>query len=177
MADGQMFAAQLYARHGRPLMNLAVHLTNGDRRRAEDLAQEAIVRAWQHRDCIRPGQERAWLAVTARHLAVDGYRRQQARQAREARYACRAGPGEDLAGHVADTITVRAALAGLSPVHRVVIAEIYYAGRTIGQTAAVLGIPPGTVKSRARSALAALRLALAADPGTAGRDSYERPVR
>jgi RNA polymerase sigma-70 factor (ECF subfamily) len=163
MADGQMFAAELYARHGRPLMNLAVHLTSGDRRRAEDLAQEAIVRAWQHRDCIRPGQERAWLAVTARHLAVDGYRRQQAREAREARYACRAGPTEDL--------------AGLSPAHRAVIAELYYAGRTIGQTAASLGISPGTVKSRARSALAALRLALAADPGTAGRDSYERSVR
>jgi RNA polymerase sigma-70 factor (ECF subfamily) len=177
MADGQMFAAEVYTRHGRPLMNLAVHLTGGDRHRAEDLAQETLVRAWQHRDCIRPGQERAWLAVTARHLAVDGYRRQQARQAREARYAGRAGPAEDPAGHVADAVTVRAALAALSPAHRAVIAELYYAGRTIGQTAAVLGIAPGTVKSRARSALAALRLALAVGAGTAGRDPYERSVR
>jgi RNA polymerase sigma-70 factor (ECF subfamily) len=175
MADGQMFAAELYARHGRPLMNLAVHLTSGDRHRAEDLAQETLVRAWQHREAIRPGRERAWLAVTVRHLAVDGYRRQQARQAHEARYAGRAGPTDDLAERVADTVTVRAALAALPPAHRAVIAEIYYAGRTIGQTAAVLRIPPGTVKARARHAVAALRLALAA--GAAGPQPGERTVR
>jgi RNA polymerase sigma-70 factor, ECF subfamily len=176
MADGQMFAAEVYARHGRPLMNLAVHLAGGDRHWAEDLTQETLVRAWQHREAIRPGQERAWLAVTARHLAVDGYRRQQARQARETRYAGRAGPAEDPAGHVADAITVRAALAALSPAHRAVIAELYYAGRTIGQAAAVLGIPPGTVKSRARSALAALRLVLAAGTGRADPQPGERTV-
>src|SRR5260370_40953425 len=75
MPDGGVFAAELYERHRGPLMRLAVHLAGGDRHCAEGLAQETILRAWQHRDVIRPGQERAWLAVPARNLAIDGYRR------------------------------------------------------------------------------------------------------
>jgi RNA polymerase sigma-70 factor (ECF subfamily) len=163
MPDGGTFAEQLYARHGGPLMRLAVHLVGGDWQHAEDLAQEAMLRAWRHRDAIRPGQERAWLTATARHLAIDGYRREQARQARqarEARYVSLAVPGDDPAGRIADAVTVRAAVAALPPIRRAVIAELYYAGCTIAETAAALGIPPGTVKSRANHALAALRLAL-----------------
>ena len=160
MGDGGVFAEQLYARHGRGLMRLAVHLAGGDWHHAEDLAQEAMLRAWRHREAIRPGQERAWLAATARHLAVDGYRRENTRRAREARYASLAVPGDDPAGRVAETVTVRAAVAALPPIRRAVIAELYYAGSTIAETAAVLGIPPGTVKSRANHALAALRSAL-----------------
>jgi RNA polymerase sigma-70 factor (ECF subfamily) len=142
-------------------MRLAVHLTGGDWHQAEDLEQEAMLRAWRHREAIRPGQERAWLAATARHLAVDGYRRENTRRAREARYASLAVPADDLAGRVADTVTVRAAVAALPPIRRAVIAELYYAGRTIAETAETLGIPPGTVKSRANHALAALRQSVA----------------
>jgi RNA polymerase sigma-70 factor (ECF subfamily) len=174
MAEGSGFAAQLYARHGRGLLALAMRMT-GDWQHAEDLAQEAMLRAWQHREVIGPGQERAWLAVTARHLAIDGYRREQARQAREARYVSRAVPGEDLAGRVADAVTVRAAVAALPPIRRAVITELYFAGRTIAETAAVLGIAPGTVKSRACHGLAALRLALAAGPS--GGDPGRRAAR
>jgi RNA polymerase sigma-70 factor (ECF subfamily) len=36
----------------------------------------------------------------------------------------------------------------------------YYAGRTVTEAAVVLGIPPGTVKSRVFYALRAMRLAL-----------------
>ncbi len=98
MPDGGVFTAELYARHRGPLMRLALHLTGGDRHRAEDLAQEAMLRAWRHREVIWPGRERAWLTTTARNLAIDGYRREQGRQAREARYASLAVPGDDLAG-------------------------------------------------------------------------------
>jgi RNA polymerase sigma-70 factor (ECF subfamily) len=177
MPDGGVFAAELYARHAKPLMRLAVHLMGGDWHHAEDLAQEAMLRAWRHRDAIRPGQERAWLTATARHLAIDGYRREQARQAREARYASLAVPGDDPAGRVADTVTVRAAVAALPPIRRAVIAELYYAGHTIAETAAALGIPPGTVKSRANHALAALRPALTAATRADGTQPGDRTVR
>ena len=49
----------------------------------------------------------------------------------------------------------------LSPEHRAVIVETYYRGRTVAEAARVLGIPPGTVKSRCHYALRALKLALA----------------
>src|SRR5260370_1367344 len=106
MPDGGLFAAELYERHAEPLMRLAVHLAGGDRHCAEDLAQETILRAWQHRDMIRPGQERAWLAVTARHLAIDGYRRGHAPHARAALSACLAGPAAPPAPPVAPPVAV-----------------------------------------------------------------------
>jgi RNA polymerase sigma-70 factor, ECF subfamily len=145
MPDHDAFATERYSRHGGPLMHLATHLTGGDWHRADDLVQETILRAWLHRDAILPGQERAWLAVTARNLAIDGYRRKQARQAREARYAYLTVPTDDLAGRVVDTVTVSAALP---PDRRAVIAEVYYAGRMIREAATALGIPPGTAAAR-----------------------------
>jgi RNA polymerase sigma-70 factor (ECF subfamily) len=60
-----------------------------------------------------------------------------------------------------DRIVVVDALAALSPEHRAVIVETYYRGRTVAEAAQVLGIPPGTVKSRCYYALRALKLALA----------------
>ena len=43
---------------------------------------------------------------------------------------------------------VRAALAQLQPVHRRVLVEIYYLGRSVAEVAELLNIPEGTVKSR-----------------------------
>jgi RNA polymerase sigma-70 factor, ECF subfamily len=57
---------------------------------------------------------------------------------------------------------VRAALATLSPLHRQLVIEMYYNNRSVAETAHVLGIPPGTVKSRAHHATRQLRRALAA---------------
>ena len=60
-----------------------------------------------------------------------------------------------------DRIVLADALASLSADHRAVIVETYFAGRTVAEAAKVLGIPPGTVKSRSYYALRALKLALA----------------
>jgi RNA polymerase sigma-70 factor (ECF subfamily) len=52
------------------------------------------------------------------------------------------------------------ALDRLRPKHREVLVEIYYEGSSVAEAARRLGIPPGTVKSRAHHALRALRLVL-----------------
>ena len=59
-----------------------------------------------------------------------------------------------------DAILIKEALASLTPEHRSVIVHAYYRGLSIAQTAAELGIPDGTVKSRLHYGLRALRLAL-----------------
>ncbi|WP_031112101.1 sigma factor, partial [Streptomyces sp. NRRL S-146] len=45
--------AALQREHGRPLFALLLRLCDGDRQRAEDLAQETLVRAWQHPEALR----------------------------------------------------------------------------------------------------------------------------
>ncbi len=56
---------------------------------------------------------------------------------------------------------VRAALKSLSPRHREVLWEIYFEDRSVAEAAERLGIPVGTVKSRAYYALRSLKGALA----------------
>jgi RNA polymerase sigma-70 factor (ECF subfamily) len=75
---------------------------------------------------------------------------------------------EELAGlaapdevdHALEAWQLTRALAELSRDHRAVLVETFYRGRSVAQAAAVLGIPPGTVKSRTYYALRALRRAL-----------------
>src|SRR5580658_8305424 len=56
----EAFVRALYAEHGGALLRYALHLTGGDRQRAEDLVQETIVRAWRHPEALtdRPGRPR-----------------------------------------------------------------------------------------------------------------------
>jgi RNA polymerase sigma-70 factor (ECF subfamily) len=51
-------------------------------------------------------------------------------------------------------------VATLSPSHRAVLHEVYFADRTCREAAVALGIPEGTVKSRLYHALRRLRLAI-----------------
>ena len=69
-------------------------------------------------------------------------------------------PALDQVEGTLDRIIIADALNSLSQEHRAVIVETYYRGRSVAEAATVLGIPPGTVKSRCYYALRALKLAL-----------------
>ncbi len=140
-----------------------MRLCGGDRARAEDLVQETLVRAWRHLDVLDPSAApvRPWLFTVAQHLAIDAHRAREARPHEVGEAALAGVSGLDELGAVLDRIVVVDALASLSPEHRAVIVETYYRGRTVAEAARVLGIPPGTVKSRCYYALRALKLALA----------------
>jgi DNA-directed RNA polymerase specialized sigma24 family protein len=68
-------------------------------------------------------------------------------------------PGEIPCTRV-ESWAVAEALASLRPDHRDVLVETFYRGRSVAEAAVTLGLPPGTVKSRAFYALKALKLAL-----------------
>ena len=80
-ADDAEVIRTLHAEHGDALFAHAVRLCDGDRQRAEDLVQETLLRAWRHPEALDPdrGSARAWLFTTARHLAIDAWRRRTAR--------------------------------------------------------------------------------------------------
>ncbi len=160
---GESGLRALYDAHALALLGYAVRLCDGDRARAEDLVQETLVRAWRHLDVLDPSAApvRPWLFTVAQHLAVDAYRARRARPPEVGESAFAVVPAMDELEGALDRIVVVDALSALSPEHRAVIVETYYRGRTVADAARVLGIPPGTVKSRCHYALRALKLALA----------------
>lgn len=152
----------LHAEHGDALYAHAVRLCGGDRQRAEDLVQETLLRAWRHPEALDPerGSVRAWLFTTARHLAIDFWRRRSVRVSEVVTDVVPEPPADDETDRAVEAWTVAEALARLSPAHREVLLECFYRGRSVAEAAARLGVPPGTVKSRTHYALRSLRVAL-----------------
>jgi RNA polymerase sigma-70 factor (ECF subfamily) len=145
----------------------------GERRQSEDVAQEAFWRVWKSApgfDAAR-GNARTWLVSIAHHLAIDVARRGQRRPVVEmdADDNDDAWNVPDESADVVEAIEarmsaaeVRAALGQLPEAQRQVIALAYYKGMTHGQIAEHLGVPPGTIHTRARLAMQKLRDALSA---------------
>ena len=160
--DAELLRA-LHEEHGDALFAHALRLASGDRQRAEDLVQETLLRAWRHPEALDPdrGSVRAWLFTTARHLAIDAWRRRTARVGEVVTDTLPEPPPEvDEADRAVEAWTVAEALGRLSPAHREVLVECFYRGRSVAEAAARLGVPPGTVKSRTHYALRSLRLVL-----------------
>jgi RNA polymerase sigma-70 factor (ECF subfamily) len=154
---------ELYDEHAAPLLSYALRLSNGDRGRAEDIVQETLLRAWRHRGALddSKGPVRPWLYTVAHHAAVDAHRARRARPAEVGDVALEAVPAAvDEVDASLDRLVITDAMASLSIEHRAVLVETYYRGRSVAEAAQVLGVPPGTVKSRTFYALRALRLAL-----------------
>jgi len=167
--DADAVFRSLYAEHRPALLRLATVLTGEDRGRAEDLVQETMLRAWTHRANldIQHRSPRAWLITVARHLAVDAHRAWRARPPEAELDDDLALAGGQRADASIDGAGVRAALAALPGPQRQVLAEIYYRDRSVAETAHILKIPPGTVRSRTFYGLRALRRALAAHDAVA----------
>ncbi|WP_230196616.1 sigma-70 family RNA polymerase sigma factor [Streptomyces sp. NBC_00080] len=157
--------AALQREHGRPLFALLLRLCDGDRQRAEDLVQETLVRAWQHPEALRADafdSVRPWLLTVGRRLAIDARRARQARPAEvgDAVLENASPVCADHAERAAAALDVREAVKTLTPEHREVLVLVYFQGASVAEAAEALGIPPGTVKSRAYYALRALRRVL-----------------
>ena len=151
----------LYSEHANALWSFVVPLVGGDRVRAQDVVQETMLRAWRRPEVLDQvrGSVRPWLFTVARNIVVDEWRRHRTDRDVPLEEGT-ATAEDDRTDAVLDTWIVGEALARLSPDHRAVLEQCYYQGRTTRDAARVLGIPEGTVKSRAHYALRALRLAL-----------------
>lgn len=151
----------VYQEHGRAMLAYATRLT-GDRGAAEDVVQEALIRAWRHPEVLTNGKgsTRGWLLTVVRNLVTDRVRARAARPHEVAQAPDAPPVTRDHADRVATSVTVLAALARLSEDHRGVLDQVYFQGRSLAEAATALGIPTGTVKSRSYYALRALRAAL-----------------
>jgi RNA polymerase sigma-70 factor (ECF subfamily) len=135
----------------------------------EDLVQETMLRAWTHRANldIQHRSPRPWLITVARHLAVDARRARRARPPEAELNDDLALAGGQQADANIDEADVRAAVAALPGARRQVLTGIYYRDRSVTETARVMQIPPGAVRSRTFYGLRALRRILAAQDAVA----------
>ena len=145
--------------HGQAVFRLAYLLT-GDADDAADVAQETLLRAYRHLHRFDATQPlRPWLLRIARNLAYNWRRSVRRFAAALGRYqAGRLVQAE--ASDPAPYDEVRQALAGLNARDRDVIYVRYFLELSVAETAAVLGVAEGTVKSRLARALARMRAVL-----------------
>ncbi|WP_217143235.1 sigma-70 family RNA polymerase sigma factor [Streptomyces sp. AC627_RSS907] len=150
VADNDQFVRDLYQRHASMLRRYAAKLLGGDWHHAEDILQDAFARAWKHTDSFGGDvdQARPWLFTVVRNLVIDSHR---ARRIRPPENQLPDRPLAALGDETERILTSHVLLEVLNTLteqQREVITLLYFRGHTVTQAAEVLGIPPGTVKSR-----------------------------
>ncbi len=123
---------------------------------AEDVAQEALLRAWRRRATLRDRTARAkWLAALVRNEAfrVHNLRRAAAVELHEVEH----GAEDEQVAAVAERADLQAALERLDETERVLVRLRYDEDMTQAKIADRLGLPEGTVKIRLHRVRAKLR--------------------
>ena len=151
----------LYDQHADALCRYVVGLTGGDWARAQDIVQETLLRAWRNPAVLEQvgGFGRSWLFTVAKRIVIDEWRA-ASRRPEVVTDQVPQQTVEDTAQRTVDRHLVLGALRTLSGEHRRVLLECYFRGASVAAAAETLGVPPGTIKSRAHYALHALRQAI-----------------
>jgi RNA polymerase sigma-70 factor, ECF subfamily len=168
----------LVAAHQDRLFTIAVRLL-GDRRDAEEVAQDALVRAYRamhgyQRERIEALRLRPWLASIAVNLARNRRRRHDDRQppgSLEPMLDAGFDPPSDHRAAPAPTADrhetqreLASALLRLTPAVRHAIVLRHVDGLSLAETAEALGRPEGTIKAQVFRGLRELRALLEASP-------------
>jgi RNA polymerase sigma factor (sigma-70 family) len=170
LATGDPDAGAAFVRRfQRRVYGLALTIV-GDGSSAEDVAQEAFLRAWRNAGAYDPrrGTVLTWLLTITRNLAIDTVRVRRPLPLDPDRLAAfnliAAGPlPDDLAALADDTDRLRAALACLPVQQRRALVLAGLLGYTAREVGELEGIPLGTAKTRIRAAMLRLRAVLVSE--------------
>lgn len=164
-ARGDREAFEVFYRRNAPWLELRLRRRSSDPDVAEEVVQETFIAVWRAASSYKgPDRSGAWLWTIATNRLVDAHRR------RAARARTVSAPSDDLivARSAEDDVLVAtydadlaAALDRLSPELRAILQATVLDGLSVRETAVLLNIPEGTVKSRADRARRQLREALA----------------
>jgi RNA polymerase sigma-70 factor (ECF subfamily) len=169
LADGELDALEeLYDRYKTMAYSIAYRITN-DSTLAEDVVQDAFLGCWRNaaRYIEGRGSVKTWLLAIVHHRAIDAVRRRRpTTELPDLEVPPPAALTEpDVWMEVAaglDAELVQQALAELSDVQREAIELAYFNGLTQQEIADRTATPLGTVKSRMRLGLLAMRRTLEA---------------
>lgn len=137
---------ELYAQHYPELLRYAVSACHS-REQAEDLAQEAFLKALQNADTFEdlgPSQRRAWLFRTLKNLMCDKYRR----AALEAAFVQELQEDAVAPERGYERAETELVLSKLSSQDRALFQMRYLEGYNAQELAEIFHLPPGTVRSR-----------------------------
>lgn len=142
---------EAWARARQQAMVRSAYLMTGDYQRAEDLAQEALIRAAQRWDVLRTGNPDAWVRTVMYRQHVSWWRR--------LRYESTVAsvPDAAISPDGERDLMIRKALSCLTARQRAVIVLRFVEDLTVADTAATLGVSEGTVKKQTAVALHRLR--------------------
>ncbi len=162
-------AAAFVGRFQRRVYGLALTIV-GEARAAEDVAQEAFVRAWRHAGAFDPrrGTVITWLLTITRNLAIDSVRVRRPVAVDPATILDLDIAGaerlpDELVALRDDADRLAAAMARLSPEQRRALVLAGLLGHTAREVSEHEGIPLGTAKTRIRTGLLRLRAALVSE--------------
>ena len=167
IAGGELDALDdLYERYKTMAYSIAYRITN-DATLAEDVVQDAFLGVWRNatRYLEARGSVKTWLLSIVHHRAIDAVRRRRPMtdlpDREEAPPAALRLPDVwvEVSANL-DADAVRVALTALTDVQREAIELAYYGGLTQVEIAERTGTPLGTVKSRMRLGLLAMRRVL-----------------
>jgi RNA polymerase sigma-70 factor, ECF subfamily len=167
--------SEVFRRHSGSVFAVAKQVLH-DEGFAREITHDAFVMLWHRPEAFDPerGTLRAFLLNFAHSRAIDRLRSSRRRELREERDARSTAQAEcDVESEVmrqALADSVREAVVGLPANERRAIELAYFGGYTYRETAALLGEPEGTVKSRIKSALRRLQANLASG-GVLGADA------
>jgi len=159
------------------LRAFAVSLS-GNAERADDLVQEALMKAWASIDMFEPGTNmRAWLFTILRNVYYSEFRKKR-REVEDAdgKMAANLSTHPEQLGHL-DMVDFRAALAKLAPDQREALVLVGASGFSYDEAAEICGCAVGTVKSRVNRARSKLAELLSVQSGGEyGPDHFSRAV-
>lgn len=174
---GETALFELLMRRYNQRLYRVVYATLGDPKEAEDVTQDAYVRAFEHLDQFA-GRARfsTWLTRIALHEAWARLRRRgrhvAIEETMETLSSAAAGPEQRAADHEIGRI-IEAAVAALPRVYGAVFMLREVEGLSTAETAACLEINEETVKTRLHRARASLRNHITARIGPAARDAFQ----
>lgn len=170
--DGAGDAFQrLLLRHVDGIYNFAFRLV-GNREAAQDITQEASIKAWKNIDRFNTGEKwKTWIYAIARNTAIDYLRKKRSLSFTDTELASGQNPAIDnqeadeplpdnMAMQIEDKALLETALSELSPLYREVVYLYYYEDMTLQEIANLLDKPIDTVKSQHRRGMKLLRDAL-----------------
>ncbi|HLH63117.1 MAG TPA: RNA polymerase sigma factor [Ktedonobacteraceae bacterium] len=159
-AGNRQALAELYTRYQRPLFNYLLQLTP-DYWLAEELLQDTLVAVWKSAHSFEERSSvQTWLIGIARRQAHNTLRQRKIPLIYESEMEAMAAIEPESGDFTLATIAreeLAAAFTQLAPVHREILALIFVQELSYAETATILGVPVGTVKSRLSNARRALR--------------------